>query len=111
MQKGQCVVIDNTNPDKETRARYTEVAKKYKVPVRCFQMSTTYKQARHNEVFRQLTDSKHKAINEMVVNSYKSKYTEPSLSEGFTEIVNVNIVPTFENEKNKKLYSLYLLEK
>ena len=105
------MVIDNTNPDKETRARYIDIANKYKVNVRCFQMSTTYKQARHNEVYRQLTDNKHKAINDMVVNAYKSKYCEPDMSEGFTEIVKVNIVPKFDSDEQRKLYSLFLLEK
>lgn len=74
-------------------------------------MKTTYKHARHNEKFRQLTDQNHKPIPEMVVNSYKSKYTEPVLSEGFTEIVHVNFVPKFENETLKKTYRMHLLEK
>lgn len=103
--------MDNTNPDQESRARYIQVAKKLKVPVRCFLMSTTYKQARHNEVYRQLTDNKHKPISDMVVNSYKSKYCEPSISEGFTEVVKANVVLKFDSEANKKLYSLYLLDK
>lgn len=105
------MVIDNTNPDKESRARYIQVAKKLKVPVRCFMMSTTYKQSRHNEVYRQLTNSKHKPINDMVVNSYKSKYTEPEISEGFAEIVKVNVVLKFDQEDKKALYSRYMLEK
>ena len=111
LKSGKSEVVDNTNPDQESRARYIQVANKLKVPVRCFLMSTTYKQARHNEVYRQLTDSKHKPINDMVVNSYKSKYCEPSTSEGFTEIVKANVVLEFKNDADRKLYSLYLLEK
>jgi len=84
----KCVVVDNTNPDRESRARYVQVANKYNIPIRCFLMSTSYKQARHNEVYRQLTETKHKPINEMVVNSYKSKYTEPCLDEGFSAMMN-----------------------
>lgn len=74
-------------------------------------MSTSYEQARHHEVYRQMTDKTHKPINNMVVNAYKSKYTEPSLSEGFTDIVKVNIVPQFHDDEERKLYSMYLLEK
>jgi len=107
----KCVVVDNTNPDRESRARYVQVANKYNIPIRCFLMSTSYKQARHNEVYRQLTETKHKPINEMVVNSYKSKYTEPCLDEGFSEIVKVNFLPKFSNDEQKKLYSMYLLDK
>ncbi|XP_067939267.1 uncharacterized protein F21D5.5-like isoform X2 [Watersipora subatra] len=111
LKRGKSVVVDNTNPDKETRARYLELAKKYGITARCFHMATTYKHSRHNEVYRQLTNSKHKAINDMIVNAYKSKYAEPEQSEGFAEIVKVNIVPRFENDEQKGLYSLYLLEK
>lgn len=47
----------------------------------------------------------------MVVNAYKSKYSEPNLSEGFTEIVKVNIVPSFDSDELRNLYAMYLLEK
>lgn len=111
LKSGRSVVVDNTNPDADSRSRYVNLAIKYKVPVRCFLMSTTYKHARHNEKFRQLTNKDHKPIPEMVVNSYKSKYTEPSLSEDFTEVVRVNFVPDFASETQKKTYMLHLLEK
>lgn len=42
------VVVDNTNPDAAARQRYLEVAKKHKVPVRCFVMSTSAEHAKHN---------------------------------------------------------------
>lgn len=105
------MVIDNTNPDPETRARYIDLAKKHKVGIRCFEMSTSYKQARHNEVYRQLSDKKHKPIHDMVVNAYKSKYVEPTSAEGFSAIIKVNIVPSFENDVQRSLYSMYLLDK
>lgn len=67
----KCVVIDNTNPDIESRKRYIDAAKKYKVPIRCFMMNTSYKHARHNNLFREITDPSHQPINEMVFNSFK----------------------------------------
>jgi hypothetical protein len=36
---------------------------------------------------------------------------EPSLDEGFSEIVPVSFVPNFTDESREKLYSKYLLEK
>jgi len=42
---------------------------------------------------------------------FRSKYKEPQLSEGFSEIVHVNFVPKFENAEAEKLYSMYLLDK
>lgn len=65
------VVIDNTNPDIESRKRYIDAAKKYNVPIRCFVMATSYKHARHNNLFRELTDPTHQPVNEMVFNSFK----------------------------------------
>ena len=42
---------------------------------------------------------------------FRSHYQEPSLDEGFTEIVHVNFVPSFRNAEEEKLYKLYLQEK
>ncbi len=42
------VVVDNTSPDKEARARYINIGKRYDVPVRAFWMKTTLDHAKHN---------------------------------------------------------------
>lgn len=42
------VVVDNTNPERKDRAEYIKLAKKHKVPVRCFQMNVTHNHALHN---------------------------------------------------------------
>jgi bifunctional polynucleotide phosphatase/kinase len=104
-------VIDNTNPDAESRKRFVDVAKKFRVPIRCFVMDVPYKQCRHNNAFRELVDPNHAQINDMVFNMYKSKYQEPTLAEGFQEIVKVKFVPSFYKAEHEKLYKLYLLEK
>lgn len=69
--KKQSVVIDNTNPDKESRKRYIDVAKKHGLPCRCFIMTTTIQHAKHNNLFREITDKNHQAINDIIINSYK----------------------------------------
>lgn len=48
LNQGKSVVIDNTNPDTASRKRYTEVAKKCQVPIRCFVMTTSMEHAKHN---------------------------------------------------------------
>lgn len=72
-------------------------------------MTTSFKHAEHNIAFRELTDTKHSKISKIVLNSYKKNYEEPSIEEGFTEIVRVNFVPTFKDERDKCLYEMYLL--
>lgn len=48
VQKKLSVVVDNTSPDKESRARYTYIAKQFNIPVRAFWMKTTLEHAKHN---------------------------------------------------------------
>lgn len=71
IQEKKSVVIDNTNPDIESRRRYVMLAEKYSVPVRCFVMKTTIHQAKHNNFFREITDTKHQQITDIIINSYK----------------------------------------
>ncbi|GAB0095715.1 Polynucleotide kinase 3 phosphatase [Sergentomyia squamirostris] len=111
LQNGKSVIVDNTNPDMESRRRYLEVAKKAKCSCRAFVMTTTQMQARHNIAFRELIDPTHVKINEIVLNSYKSKFKEPTTAEGFSEIVRVNVLPKFEKKEHEELYKMYLLEK
>ncbi|CAL1286760.1 unnamed protein product [Larinioides sclopetarius] len=113
LSRGQKVVIDNTNPDLESRIRYIEVAKKFNVPCRCFLFHCSIEQAKHNNVFRELQvpDEKHVAVNDMVLNSYKSKYKEPSMREGYSALVKVNFVPKFRSKQEEKLFRKFLIEK
>lgn len=109
LKNGRKVVVDNTNGDKESRSRYVNAAKKHKISCRCFVMTTSFRHAEHNIAFRELTDTKHSKISKIVLNTYKKNYQEPSLEEGYTEIVRVNFVPKFKDEREKSLYELYLL--
>ncbi|KAL2715400.1 uncharacterized protein V1478_015098 [Vespula squamosa] len=108
--KGKRVVIDNTNPDPASRERYIVVAKKYNVPVRCFLMTTSTEHAKHNNKFRELVDSSHAKITDIIINTYMKNYIPPTLEEGFTELVKINFVPRFFSEKDQELYEMYLLE-
>jgi len=48
LNQRKSVVIDNTNPDRTSRQRYTEISKKRNVPIRCFIMTTSMEHAKHN---------------------------------------------------------------
>lgn len=52
LQSGQSVVVDNTNPDFESRSRYIEVASKLKIQCRCIVIGDSIPRARHNNKVR-----------------------------------------------------------
>ena len=111
LKHGKSVVIDNTNPDRESRSRYTNVGKNHKIPMRCFQFTTTIAHAKHNNRFRELTmgeDNRRDKVNDMVYNIYKSRFVEPSCDEGFIEIVKIDFVPAFKDASQEKLYKQFL---
>ncbi|XP_023245378.1 uncharacterized protein F21D5.5 [Copidosoma floridanum] len=70
LEDGKSVVVDNTNPDKTSRQRYIEVAKKRNIPVRCFMMNLNKEHIKHNNMFRILTDPTHQVISDMLINSF-----------------------------------------
>ncbi|MPC08402.1 Bifunctional polynucleotide phosphatase/kinase [Portunus trituberculatus] len=73
-QDGKHVVIDNTNPDLESRKRYIEAAKKCGATVRCFIFATSKDHARHNNKFREFSEEDHSKVSDMVFNMYNVQY-------------------------------------
>ncbi|CAM4551379.1 unnamed protein product [Leuciscus chuanchicus] len=99
LKEGQSVAVDNTNPDPESRKRYVDVSQSAGVPCRCFNFSTSLEQAKHNNRFREMIPSatKHVHVNDMVFHSY-------NLSEGFSEILQINFVPSFSDKRSEFLF-------
>uniref|UniRef100_A0A915HWA7 PNK FHA domain-containing protein n=1 Tax=Romanomermis culicivorax TaxID=13658 RepID=A0A915HWA7_ROMCU len=114
---GKSVVIDNTSPDKESRSKFLNLVDKAKYPSckkRCFLFNATLEQAKHNNKFRNLadlTDDKHKNVDDIVLYSFRKKFQAPTKDEGFDEIVRINLKPAFTDETLKSLYAMFLLEK
>uniref|UniRef100_A0A672IUM8 PNK FHA domain-containing protein n=1 Tax=Salarias fasciatus TaxID=181472 RepID=A0A672IUM8_SALFA len=106
LKEGRSVAVDNTNPDKESRKRYVDVAKAAGVSCRCFQFSASLEQAKHNNRFREmaLSDTKHAKVNDMVFHSYKKHFEAPALSEGFSEILQIHFVPNFKDSASETLF-------
>jgi len=48
LDAGKSVLIDNTNPDRESRTRFVQLAAARGLPCRCFLMNVTLTHARHN---------------------------------------------------------------
>ena len=110
LKVGKSVTVDNTNPDTESRLRYVECARKNSVPIRCFVFTTSIPHAKHNNKFRELSvkDSSYKKVNDLAFNMYKSKFTEPEMTEGFSQIVKITVNPSFDSDKLATLYRQFL---
>jgi bifunctional polynucleotide phosphatase/kinase len=105
LSEGRSVVIDNTNPDVASRAKYINLAKQLNIPCRCFVMTTPRKLAEHLNVFRELlSGGKAPRIPDIAYNVYQKKFKEPSESEGFTQIIKCNFIPEFSNLREKELF-------
>uniref|UniRef100_A0A8C2BRS3 Polynucleotide kinase 3'-phosphatase n=1 Tax=Cyprinus carpio TaxID=7962 RepID=A0A8C2BRS3_CYPCA len=94
LKEGRSVAVDNTNPDPESRKRYIDVSQSAGVPCRCFNFTASLGQAKHNNrVFRSSLQL-----------FLQKKFVEPSLSEGFSEILQINFVPSFSEKRSEFLF-------
>ncbi|XP_003386914.1 PREDICTED: uncharacterized protein F21D5.5-like [Amphimedon queenslandica] len=108
---GYSAVIDNTSPDIESRGRYIQLGSQCGVPVRCFWFMTSLEHALHNNQYRNhciklklYKDDIKKMVPDSALRSYKSRFVEPSLAEGFSEIVKIKISLHFPNKMAEDLY-------
>lgn len=112
LKEGKSVAIDNTNPDQEVRWAWTSLATKHDVPIRCFQFTTSKDMARHNDVVRALSgsitlnpESRH-ILPQLAFNTFGSRYQEPKVQEGFTEVIQVPF-KVEGSEEDRKIWSRY----
>jgi bifunctional polynucleotide phosphatase/kinase len=108
LKSGKSCVIDNTNPDRETRKRYTSIAEELKVPCRCFFFDFEKQICMHNNKQRKINEHrKHlsKKVGDVIIHTFYKKLEKPITDEGFTEVKTVKFVPgPFENDKDKELF-------
>jgi len=102
LDEGSCVVIDNTNPKKETRNAYITEAKDRGIPVRCFNFTTDRHCALHLNLFREkMANGDKSRVPTVAFNTYKSKFQPPTKSEGFSEVVNIDFVPQLSDDERR----------
>lgn len=90
LDKGNSVVIDNTNPDKATRKIYIDLAKRHNIPIRCLVMNVSKDMIYHLNRYRLYKTGKY--ISRVVYNVYNKKYVRPNEDEGIEEIMDVPFV-------------------
>ena len=107
LSDGKSVVVDNTNPSKDARKAYIDIAKKAGVPVRCFRFDTDEKLAVHLNYFRErITNGTSPHVPTIGYSTYKKKFEEPVLAEGFDDIVHVKFIANFDSDDAKKSFSM-----
>ncbi|KAJ3356932.1 hypothetical protein GGF32_001245 [Allomyces javanicus] len=109
VQRGESVVIDNTNGSKETRALYLEIAQAHDVPARCLHLTTPVPLAQHLDMIRDLTGQRPR-LPAVAFSAYEARFVQPSADEGFHEVVPVPFVPFFaeDDKMARKLAAMWL---
>ena len=110
VEKGNKIVIDSTNPEKNGRGDYIKICKKHGYLIRAFNFLVTKELAMHLNNLRTINKNrKHLSgyVNAIPIHTFFKNYEEPKKEEGFDDIVNVNFVPgPFDNEEDKKIFYL-----
>ncbi|OBT51128.1 hypothetical protein VE04_07182, partial [Pseudogymnoascus sp. 24MN13] len=93
LEEGVSVVIDNTNADEATRKHWVELAREKGVGIRCVVFETGGGVCRHNDVVRalnlEMNPEKRTILPNIAFTSFNSRYSPPTLKEGFKEITEV----------------------
>ncbi|CAL5867677.1 uncharacterized protein PFLUO_LOCUS1896 [Penicillium psychrofluorescens] len=93
LEAKKSVAVDNTNADVETRAYWTSLAKELKVPIRCVQFISSPELCRHNNAVRaankELNPESRTSVPGIAFGSFASRFKEPTLDEGFEDIIPV----------------------
>ncbi|CAO3637786.1 unnamed protein product [Cunninghamella blakesleeana] len=84
------VVIDNTNSTIETRSQFIKIAKKHKIPIRCFKFTTDIELCKHNNYYRSIYKKDRPLLSEIVFRVFSSQYQPPTLKEGFSDIQSID---------------------
>ncbi len=86
LENKEKIVIDNTNPSKEARIDFINIAKKYNRKIRSIYFNTDKNISKHNNIYRSvLTDRK--IVPDIAYRVYAKQFCKPSKDEGFDELI------------------------
>ncbi|PYH46094.1 putative DNA 3'-phosphatase Tpp1 [Aspergillus saccharolyticus JOP 1030-1] len=107
---GKSVVVDNTNADAETRAHWVEVAREFKIPIRCVYFTASPTLCRHNNAVRAanqyLNPESRTLLPGIAFGDFLRRFKEPSMDEGFKDIIRVEFQFHGDDEA-KRLWGQY----
>ncbi len=103
------IIIDNTNSSIEDRSFYIKLAKEKNIPIRCYWLQTSPEITQHLNLVRSIvTEGKVKYISSIVYRIYNKRFEEPTITEGFTEINKIEFIPSFNSDREKKLFMMLI---
>lgn len=102
IKESKSIIIDQTNPDINTRKKWIDLAKKNSYTLTVILMKTSRELSKHNNYYRYLTTGKN-LVPEIAYRIYNSKFQSPELNEGIDRIF------TTEPNKPKNFYYYYYL--
>jgi bifunctional polynucleotide phosphatase/kinase len=113
VMKGQKIVVDNTNRNRETRRYWIDLAERLQVPIRVFHFLCPVELAKHNNMYRAVYAPSGEAARELLpqvaFTSYAAAFERPDIKEGFDELRLVNFV--WEGtDAQRRLWDMYMLE-
>ncbi|MBX9691584.1 MAG: DNA 3'-phosphatase, partial [Cyanobacteria bacterium] len=104
LKRGASCVVDNTNPDAETRKQFISLAKEHGVKqIRCFFMSTPREICDHLNLLRE--EMHHvKRVPDVALNTFNARLVKPTASEGFTEVTEIPFKIRFDKPQHRELF-------
>jgi len=115
MKEGKSVVIDCTNPQKEKRKEYLDLAKKYGYKTRAFLFNVDLHLSKHlNElrVYNQHREHHSESVAKVTVMTYFKNYEEPTLDEGFDSVEKIDFLAgPFVNKDDEDIFFSYICTK
>ncbi|KAL8787586.1 MAG: hypothetical protein Q9213_002148 [Squamulea squamosa] len=109
--EGVSVAVDNTNADRDTRAIWVQLARQFKIPIRCVYFTASSKLCEHNDTVRAIAGSqfnpeKRTILPHTAFSSFASRFKEPKVDEGFQDVVPVQF--QFQGDaEQRKIWSRY----
>lgn len=101
----QNIVIDNTNPNAESRKPYVDLAMKHGYKCVAIVWMIDKKLANHLNYYRvEYSNGKSKTIPMVVYHVWYKKFEMPTNAEGFDSTIETTFIPRFENDLQKTCF-------
>lgn len=101
LQNSDNIIIDNTNLNTINRLHYIDIAKKNNYNIICLYFNISLDICKHNNIYRHYKYNQN-IIPDIAYNVQKKTFVEPSISEGFGEIIKIDYI--INNDKDYLLY-------